>query len=143
MRTHCAPAACQPEEIAVEGYRPAFDSDAEPAETALPETPLPEAASAKTVPAEILPPDAGQASASGPLTCFDPAQFPLPGAYSLDGMTAIAPAYFPEPGLVERACRPSGQHRAPEEPGDPRRHGDRSTDALKRQIAAVFDAEVC
>jgi hypothetical protein len=109
--------------------RPALDGDA---------------ALAEAVRAEVAPAEAKHVSASKPVTCFDPAQFPLPGAYSVDGMTAIAPVYFPEPGLVKRACNPpAGRCHAPKEPGDTRLDDDSRSRAEERQNADIFDTQIC
>jgi hypothetical protein len=67
----------------VEGYRPAFDSDTELADAEIADVTL------------AMTSHAGSALAGAPqrapvqAKCFAPAQYPLPGSYSLDGITAI------------------------------------------------------
>jgi hypothetical protein len=116
-------------------YRPVPDGDAAPAEAKLAATGL----------AAAKPAEAGHVSASNPAACFDPAEYLLRGAYSIDGMTAIAPAYFPEPGLLKRLCdaAAAGQHHASSEPGATRHDGDSPSDALETQNLDMSDAEVC
>lgn len=73
----------------MEGYRPAFDGDAELAEAETANVELIKAAPLKTVSAEAL-----QMPAPAPVTGFDPACLPLSEPYSLDGITAIPADVF-------------------------------------------------
>jgi hypothetical protein len=75
--------------MGVEGYRPAFDGDTEPADAETANVERLKAAPLNTAPAE-----APQMPAPGPVTGFDPACLPLSEPYSLDGITAIPADVF-------------------------------------------------
>jgi hypothetical protein len=101
---------------------------------------------AEAVPADAAPSDAEHVPASIRVPRFDPASFPLSGAYSVDGMTAIPPAYFTEPWLhFERAgsAPTAGQPQVSNEPGETPQDDDPSLDAAVEQNFAVLDAQVC
>jgi len=50
-------------------------------------------------PADTGSKETTRSPASHPVPRVDPVQFPMPGSYSMDGMTAILPGLFPAPEL--------------------------------------------
>jgi hypothetical protein len=56
-----------------------------------------DAAPPGTAPADTGSRDVTRRRASSPVPRVDPVQIPLPGSYSMDGMTAVLPGLFPAP----------------------------------------------